>query len=885
MKREQWLVEVALRMVPAEWRDGVLSDLREEDEQHVRGRRMRVLWLSWHALAVGARLRLRRMIDGRRMRMRRTERRVGFTGGLGTDARLALRSVQRRPWSALTIALTLGLGIGSATATYAVFNEVVLRPLSGVVDEGRFVTLYYQIDASTPNRTSVSYAHFEAMRDQSGALDGLVAWARSEAGFATNTTTAPDVVTVTAVTDGYFDVLGVRARTGRFFSGDEYTAGDRVIVISERFAGERFAGDGAPIGRQVYLNGVSFTVIGVAADFRGVDRFGGDDVWTPYRTPLEVGAQSATPGVFTMFGRLRSGATLEQAQEQVREASLGVGPRTIRGSTFEPILFRGLTDGIGLIRSQLMRMYRLLMAGTAILFLLACANAANLLLARNLSRRGALAIRAAIGADRMRLVRELATESVGLALIAGAFGLAIALLLTGLFRGTHLLAYLPALEQISIDWRVVTFCAGAATATVLFFGVGPALAASRVELSRGLGATDTAAPRAGRARAVLVAVQLALALTLFANVGLLTGTAWRLQTLDLGLDADDVVTFRLRPYEIGRDEARTDAILRETHERLAAVEGFDGVALSWDGPFSTYQRLPVSGPDGSTSPTNEIAHFVSADYFATLRIPIISGRSFTPAEERRAANETVLPVVLNESFAREWFGSTGVIGRTVTAQYGREDISLEIVGLAGDVRYRELREGFVPMIYLPAEGRLRLGTLLIRSSLPPTQVMSIARGIVHEIDPLLPVSEVGNLREDVAGHLAEERLLARFGVVIASLAGLLAVAGLYAVIAFVVHERVREFAIRMAVGASGRNIGVHVIRRVLAIAALGIAFGLVMVVATSRVLASRLYGVGPLDPLTIGAATLVLTAAGLFAAWLPARRAAKIDPMVSLRLE
>jgi ABC-type antimicrobial peptide transport system permease subunit len=226
-----------------------------------------------------------------------------------------------------------------------------------------------------------------------------------------------------------------------------------------------------------------------------------------------------------------------------------------------------------------------------------------------------------------------------------------------------------------------------------------------------------------------------------------------------------------------------------------------------------------------------------------------------------------------------------VIGRTVGARYIREEVVLEIVGLAGDVRHRELREGFVPMIYHPAEGRLRTGVLLIRSSLPQAEVMAIARDIVHEIDPVLPISEVSTLREDVAQAMGQERMLARIGFVVAGLAGLLAVAGLYAVIASFVQERVREFAIHMALGASGPNVAGRIIRRVLGVVALGLVVGFGLVALTSRLLASRLYGVGPLDPATIGAAALLLTTAGLLAAWLPARRATRIDPMVSLRLE
>jgi len=387
---------------------------------------------------VGARFRLRRMMEAKRMGSRGR-----FGSGLGTDVRLAFRSIQRRPWSALAIALILGLGIGSATATYAVFNHVVFRPIPGVTDEDRLVTLWYQVnvDPEMPSRTGASFAHFETMRDESPALDGLVAWSSSELGFATSAATAPDIVRVAAVTEGYFDVLGVRVRTGRFFSVEEYASGQPVVVVSERFADERFPGGGAPIGRQVYVNGAPFTVVGVAADFRGVDRHYPDDLWTPFRTPLEVATRSAERGVFQMLGRLRSGATLEQAQTQVRTASHSVGPVTIRESTFEPVLFAGLTDdGIGLTRSRLMNIYRILMAGMAMLFLLACANAANLLVARNLRRRGDLAMRVAIGAGRVRLVRELTAESVGMALAAGAFGLGVALILTGIFRGTHLLS-------------------------------------------------------------------------------------------------------------------------------------------------------------------------------------------------------------------------------------------------------------------------------------------------------------------------------------------------------------------------------------------------------------------------------------------------------------
>lgn len=801
------------------------------------------------------------------------------------DVRLALRSFRRAPWSALTVAVTLGLGIGAATTTYAVFNHVVFRPVPGVAEPDRLVTLYYQVDPAEPNRASASYAHLAAMREGSPALDGLAAWAWREPAFGLDPSLAPGVITVTAVTRGYFELLGARARTGRLFSADDYDDASPVLVVSEHFVRDRLADDPAPVGREVYVNGRAFTIIGVVADYRGPDRFGRDDVWSTWRAPLRSGVERDASSVFTILGRLRPSATLAQAQAQARRASATAGEVVIRSTTFEPVLFAGLTDGIGVTRGRLLRLYWFLMAGVAMLLALACANAANLVVARNIRRRRDLAMRTALGAGRARLVRELAVESAVIAAVAASLAIAISFGLGRVFQGTRLLSYLPALDALTLDWRVVAFCVLVAATTPLLFGVAPAFAASRSRLTHGLHESARATPRTSGVRIGLVVTQLALSLTLLVGAGLLASTVWRLRTLPLGMRSDDVLTVRLEPTQLSYDDARIETTLREIRARFEAVPGFEAVALAWAGPFGSFQRLPVNVEDGAVEDApREIAHLVSTDYFDVLGIPLLAGRVFTDADDERAS-AAVRPVLVNESFATRWFGRVNAVGESFRAASPPDTLTLEIVGVVGDVRHRELRAGFVPMVYLPAAGRLLVATALIRTSMPLAEATAVARAAVHEVDPLLPISGVSTIHDDIAAYLAEEHLLARLGSVIATLAALLAVAGLYAVMTFFVNEHVREFAIRIALGASGPDVARRVLRRVLGIMTVGFAVGIGLVLASSRLLASRLYGVDPLDPLTIGAAMAVLAGAALLAAWMPVRRATRVDPMESLRAE
>ena len=795
------------------------------------------------------------------------------------DARMALRVLVRQPGVALAVTITLGLGIGGATATYAVFNHVAFRPVPGVAGQNRLITVYYQSSPSEPNRTGASLQHLDAMREGSPALQGLAAWQRREVGFGLESGVAPEVMPVTLVTADYFDVLGIRARVGRLLADDDHD-GQPVLVVSERFADARLGG-GDVVGRRVFLNGRSFLIVGVADAFRGVERIGRDDAWAPFEVRLTAEAPPAQ-GVFNLVGRLRPGASVAQAQEQLRGASVTVGEVRVQAMVFEPIAFPGLTDGIGLTQARLVRIYTILMVGALMLLALGCANAANLLVARNVQRRHELALRVALGAGRTRLIREQTIEAALLSIGAALVGLTFASLLTGLFRGARILSYLPAIDSPTIDLRVIAFCIVVSTCTLLIVTVLPAHAAARTRGRLCLGAGNFETPGRGRIRSALVAVQFALSLTMLVSAGLLANTAWRLQSLDLGFAPDGILTFRVRPYQLYRDDVRSAEVLRQIDERLRRVPELTGVASAWASPLGSTQRTEVEPPRGAAAePVTVISHSVSATYFEVLRIPLLGGRSFTPEEERET-DEPVRPIVVSESFARRWFGTEPPVGREVRTIDRRGDITLRVVGLAGDAHHRELREGVVPMIYFPA-GRLRTATLMIRTSLPTAQAIAAARSAVYEVDPVLPVSEVGTLTDVIHGELAEERLLARTGLVMAGLAVVLAVMGLHAVMSFFVSQRVRDIAVRRALGASRVQIGAEVFRHVAAVLAVGFACGLALVLATSRLLSARLHGVEPLDPLTIAGAAVILIGAAMLAAAASVRRAVRVDPMLALR--
>jgi predicted permease len=522
-----------------------------------------------------------------------------------------------------------------------------------------------------------------------------------------------------------------------------------------------------------------------------------------------------------------------------------------------------------------------------LVLLLACANAANLLLARAAGRRREIAVAQAIGATRLRIVRQLLADGLVLASLAGAAGLAFAVWLTSLFDGMRLITFLPAVQGITIDGRVVLFTAAVSLATGLFFAIVPALASSRIDLTSAM-KDGHGASRGGRAllRGGLATVQVAISVLLLAGAGLLVQTLTQMRQLDLGLQPENLVSFSVNPSRHGYDAQRSREYIRETMRRLAAVPGVESVGFGWTTaflPMRSEQRFSVQGGDDTqwTVASNQ----VSSDFFTTMGIPLVAGRTFTPAEaeDALAPAATLSPAIISERLAREAFPNGGAIGSRLALEFSKGKV-LEVVGIVGDVRGRPVTNDPEAWLYLPAD-EVAWGRVFVRSSVAFPHVAATVREVARSLNPLMPPHDLEPLVASLDRVLAEQRVLARLSALLGGIAALLAAIGIYAMMAGAVGERMREFGIRLALGARAGAIVRLVVRHVFAVTGIGLAVGLGGAAFATRTIESRLFGVTPLDPWTLGGACAVLAALALTATLLPAWRATRADPVAALRAE
>jgi predicted permease len=861
------------RMIPDRWRASVAGDLDEEAQRDGRRGWRRRLWTMWQTAKLGAELRLR----GARPFASQPEPRRGPMWNLLPDLRFAWRMVRRQPWSSAAIVVTLALGIGATTAVYAVFNYAVFRPVPGIGEPDGLVSVYVSPDHGSRFRYTMSHAHLRAVR-QVPAFEGLAGYGFGGVPGRLDPDGTPEVLEVIDVSQGYFDVLRVQPLVGRLFHPAEYEAPDTfVAVISEHLWRTRYASDPGIVGRQLQARDQLFTIVGVADAYRGLARIGDEDIWVPFGARRAIGKTHDQHQ--NMIGRLRPGMALSVAREQASVAVASVGAIRVRDDSYTAVVYAGISDGIGLTRSRLMNLYWTVMAGVGMLFLLACANAANLLVSRNVARRRDLALKSALGAARGRVLRELTIEAGVIAVAASVLGLTLAAGLIRLFSTERLLDYGPTLEGLQLDWRVAIFAMGAAALTVAAASGLPSVMAARWSPVRGLRDFARGSASTGRVRTGLVLVQVALSTALVASALVIGRTLSHLEHPDLGFETDGLLAMFLRPGDIGYDDERTTAFYREVEDRLLTVPGVSAVGYGYSGHIGFGSGWHLRRPDEPPDTEHDVlARYVSAGYFDAVGIRLLAGRFFTAGEARQLPRPPL--VVFEESAAREIFGTFDVVGRHVVS--GRD--TLEIVGVVADTGSENFREGHQPTIYLPP-GSIRIATFQIRTTLPVPSATRSIRDAVRAIEPNLPSPAIVTTQDQLRRLAAQERVIAKLGSLLAALALGLAVAGTYAVVARRVVERTREFGIRLALGATGGAIAGPVLRRAVVTSGVGIVAGLGLYAWASRFIASRLYEVSALDPASLGLAAGALALAGLVAAWLPARRATRVDPTVALRAE
>jgi predicted permease len=806
-----------------------------------------------------------------------------------SDVRLAARHIRLQAGSSAAIVVTLALGIGASTAAYAVFNYVLFRPVPGITGADRIVT----VDFEGPGR-NFGYSSRAVAEDlrRASSFEVLAPGYSTQVPVLGGNAAGAEMLNVESIGAGYFRAIGVRARAGRLLSDDEVRSGAGVAVISERLWRTNYEASPSVIGGRLLGDGQPFTIVGVMDAYQGwsTSRVGTTAAWIPLGTE-RAGERTRDIGIYHMLGRLRAGVPAAAAEEELRALYAHLVPAGDRSARWVPTVRPGLfAMGSESVARQVRAVYPLVMGATGLLLLLACANAANLLLARMARRERALALRSAIGAGRGHLLRGIVIEASALAGISAAAGLAIASGFTKLMGGMRPFRSGPVLLEVTIDWRVAAFAIFIAALAVFIFAVFPAITAARVDVQVLLQRQRSTASH-GRARRALVAGQLALSLVLVASAVVLTRSVSYLRGLDLGLDADRVEEFTIRAYT--GDGERHDAFVRTALARLSQTAGLQDVAVSSPSAFTKNRFLKQvrAAGDADHPFTSAFRAVVSGGYFSTLRIPLVSGRTFTETEYAPLGERRSGVALVSESLARQLFGRRSAVGRhlTVAERNGASGASardVEIVGVAGDTRsgwaYEDAER---PTIYEPDHATLVLDTFYVRSALPAAEVETRMRRAMRELDARIPLQDVMTLRQEIDDLFPEERAIAGMMRLVALVAAGLGLAGIGSVVAFTASERRRELGIRAALGASGTRLITDTVRASAISAAIGVAIGLAVYAMVSRILAAHLHGIHALDPLTLIGATVALVAASVLAAYVPAVRAARIDPAVVLRAE
>jgi len=812
----------------------------------------------------------------------RDMRRMNFMDNLGRDVHYAVRNLRKNPGFTCLALLIMALGIGANTAVFSVVNAVLLKPLP-YKDPDRIVTLSASWQ-KTGTHGQVSIPDFQDWHDQTTAFSAMAYY--TDYDIAVTAGSSAEYAHVARVSPDFFQVFGVNTALGRLFdSQEEKPASAGAAVISYSYWQTHFAGHTSALGRTIRMNAKAVPIIGVlSAGFDFPDK---TDIWCPANTivseDIARGAQN-----YLAVGRLKPEVTLGQAQSQLNVIALRLerqNPSTNKGKTVAATRLRD-----EMVRNVRVTLY-LLLGSVALLLLIACANVANLLLARATVRTREIAVRVAIGAGRLRLLTQLMTESVVLSLLAGTLGIALAFWAE---RALVMLAAtnLPRLTHTGLDERVLVFTFGVCVITSLIFGLAPALHASRLDVNDALkqgAARAVVGGSAGRTRAALVVIEIALSVVLVAAAALLIKSFVALQNVPLGYRPENVLVMKTSvPSSTLETAQRATRMYKTLLSELETLPGIVAVGAtrippghvgSW-GPYWVNHK-PEPGAATVSAP-QAVYSIVAPSTFAALRIPLDRGRDFTASD----TSDAPFTAVINEALARKAFPGQDPIGRSIICSFD-SPTPMKIVGVVGDVRqYGPAREPW-PEVYMPYEQHPRPSTALnivVRTRNDPASLAEELRRKVHELSPEVP-AKFTTMEASLAENMAAPRFRTLLFSVFAGIAVLLAMTGIYGVMAYVVSQRSNELGLRIALGASSADVLRLVLRQALGLTGIGIGIGTLLALGGTRLLTSMLFEVKATDPITYVWVSILLAMIALTASYFPARRAAKVDPLVTLRQE
>jgi putative ABC transport system permease protein len=866
-------------------RDRFDSELEEEMRLHLE---MKAEEYMAAGMAPGKARRAARRRFGNETRLREMSRETwGFVmlETLLKDVRFGARALAKRRGFTAVAVLTLTLGIGMNTAIFSVVNAVLLRPLpyENSHDLVQIWGTQPQLDTAP-----MSPANFLDWREQNRVFERVAAYTGQN--FNLSGVDEPERIRATRVSADLFELLRVRPALGRTFLAEEDQYGNhRVVILSHALWQRRFGANPEILGKTLTLNDQSYVVVGVMPPDFSFPRTT-TEMWTPIAfSPGERGTRNTN--YISVIARLRPGVTLEQArsemeglarrqQEQYPESNTGIGVKLI--SYKEQV--------VGATRPVLL----LLLGAVGFVLLIACANVANLLLVRATARRKEIAIRSALGASRGRVIRQLLTESMLLALAGGGLGLLFA------YWGLDLLvalqpANIPRLAELSIDRGVFLFASAISILTGIAFGLAPALQASKLDLNDAIKEGGKGTGEGGsrqRLRSLLVVSEIALSLVLLIGAGLLIKSFWRLIEVDPGFNPENTLTMAISlPTSRYAETARQVAFFEQAVERVSSLPGVEAAGVTTDIPLfgGNSTGFNVEGHPPYAPGQRPLVEYrsISPGYFRAMGITLLKGRTFSEQDRGDAPGV----VIINETLARRYFPDGDPIGKRLGFS-GPTDWR-EVIGVARDTRNYGLEEEVKPEAYMPytqsapgyLEGSISGMILVVRTASDPQSMAAAVKREVQGLDKNQPIYNIKTMEQHLAESIAPRRFSMLLLMLFAAVAVLLAAVGLYGVMSYMVTQRTHEIGLRMALGAQARDILRLAVRQGLVLILIGIGVGLVGALALTRVMAGLLYGVGATDPMTFAAIMLLLACVSLIACYIPARRATKVDPLIALRYE